>query len=121
MLVTTGDPAMASWIDAAAAELRWGVQIIETIFDPQTVILCSTGPEALTRKLLEAIHPLLPSNANRPGRAIPRLQLGMTDPWSVALGAAAETDQPRLRPAFFSHPQDTRQRARLTLTLREKP
>lgn len=100
MLVNTGDPAMASWIDAAAEELRWGVQIIETIFDPQTVILCSTGPEALTRKLLEAIHPLLPSNANRPGRPIPRLQLGMTDPWSVALGAAAEPISRAFDPRF---------------------
>jgi hypothetical protein len=39
---------------------------------------------------MQAIHPLLPSIAERPSRAIPRLQLGMTDPWTVALGAAAE-------------------------------
>lgn len=100
MLVGNDDPAITSWIDAAAEELRWGVQLIETIFDPQTVILCSSGPETLTRRLLDAIHPLLPSNANRPGRSVPRLQLGMTDSWSVALGAAAEPISRAFDPRF---------------------
>jgi predicted NBD/HSP70 family sugar kinase len=57
MLVNTGDPGHhASWIDAAAEELRWGVQIIETIFDPQTVILCCerTG----------SAHPLSPATGS---------------------------------------------------------
>jgi predicted NBD/HSP70 family sugar kinase len=99
-LVSKDDPAVASWVDAAAEELRWGVQLIETIFDPQTVILCSSAPEALTRRIFDAIHPLLPSIANRRGRALPRLQLGMTDPWSVALGAAAEPISRAFDPRF---------------------
>ncbi|OBZ92273.1 ROK family transcriptional regulator [Pararhizobium polonicum] len=100
VLVNKDDPAVASWIDDAAEELRWGVQLIETIFDPQTVILCSSGPEILTRKLFEAIPPLLPSIADRPDRSAPRLQLGMTDPWSVALGAAAEPISRAFDPRF---------------------
>ncbi len=100
ILVDTGDPSLAGWIETAAEELRWGVQLIETIFDPQTVILCSGAPEPLTRKLFDAILPLLPSIANRPGRTIPRLQLGMTDPWSVALGAAAEPISRAFDPRF---------------------
>ncbi len=100
ILVDTGDPSLVGWIETAAEELRWGVQIIETIFDPQTVILCSGAPEPLTRKLFDAILPLLPSIANRPGRTIPRLQLGMTDPWSVALGAAAEPISRAFDPRF---------------------
>ncbi|KQS88693.1 MULTISPECIES: ROK family transcriptional regulator [unclassified Rhizobium] len=99
-LVDTGDPSLTGWIETAAEELRWGVQLIETIFDPQTVILCSGAPEPLTRKLFDAILPLLPSIANRPGRTIPRLQLGMTDPWSVALGAAAEPISRAFDPRF---------------------
>lgn len=99
-LVRNDDPAVASWIDTAADELRWGVQLIETIFDPQTVILCSSAPEALTRRIHDAIHPLLPSIADRRGRALPRLQLGMTDPWSVALGAAAEPISRAFDPRF---------------------
>ncbi|WP_438752362.1 ROK family transcriptional regulator [Pararhizobium sp. O133] len=100
MLVDKDDPSLTRWIETAAEELRWGVQLIETIFDPQTVILCSGAPEPLTRKLFDAILPLLPSNANRPDRTLPRLQLGMTDPWSVALGAAAEPISRAFDPRF---------------------
>lgn len=86
----SGDPRILDWIGSAAADLRWGVHLVETIFDPQTVILCGGAPEPLARRLIAAMEPLLPSIADRPGRTLPRLQLGMTDPWSVALGAAAE-------------------------------
>ncbi len=84
------DPDILSWIERAAIDLRWSVQLIETIFDPQTVILCGGAPAALATRLIAAMQPLLPSNADRPGRSLPRLQLGMTDPWAVARGAAAE-------------------------------
>ncbi|TXI81503.1 MAG: ROK family transcriptional regulator [Cupriavidus sp.] len=85
-----GDPDILSWIERAAIDLRWSVQLIETIFDPQTVILCGGAPAALATRLIAAMQPLLPSNADRPDRLLPRLQLGMTDPWAVARGAAAE-------------------------------
>jgi predicted NBD/HSP70 family sugar kinase len=84
------DPRVLEWIASAATDLRWGVHLIETIFDPQTVILCGGAPEPLARRLIAAMEPLLPSTADRPGRMLPRLQLGLTDPWSVARGAAAE-------------------------------
>ncbi|OEC94373.1 ROK family transcriptional regulator [Rhizobium sp. YK2] len=84
------DPDILAWIERAAIDLRWSVQLIETIFDPQTVILCGGAPPALATRLMAAMQPLLPSNADRPDRLLPRLQLGMTDPWAVARGAAAE-------------------------------
>jgi predicted NBD/HSP70 family sugar kinase len=84
------DPDILAWIESAAIDLRWSVQLIETIFDPQTVILCGGAPVALATRLIAAMQPLLPSNADRPDRLLPRLQLGMTDPWAVARGAAAE-------------------------------
>ena len=83
-------PAMEKWMRRAADELRWNVQLLESVFDPQTVILCGGAPEIFMRRLIEAILPLLPSLAVRKTRALPRLQLGMCDPWSVAIGAAAE-------------------------------
>jgi predicted NBD/HSP70 family sugar kinase len=94
------DPMLDAWIDHAAADLRWSIQLIETIFDPQTVILCGSAPEPLARRLMLAIHPLLSSIADRPTRTIPRLQLGMTDPWTVALGAAAEPISRAFDPRF---------------------
>jgi len=99
-LATAEDPKVMAWIEGAAHDLRWSVHLIETIFDPQTVILTSGAPEALARRLLEAMHPLLPSIADRPGRLLPRLQLGITDPWSIALGAAAEPISRAFDPRF---------------------
>lgn len=89
-LAEADDPLILEWVKNAATDLRWAVHMIETIFDPQTVIVCGGAPEPLARRLLVAIEPLLPSVADRPARNLPRLQLGLTDPWSVALGAAAE-------------------------------
>jgi predicted NBD/HSP70 family sugar kinase len=89
-LAAADGPKILDWIEHAAADLRWSVHMIETVFDPQTIILCGGSPEPLARRLIAAMEPLLPSNAVRRNRALPRLQLGMTDPWSVALGAAAE-------------------------------
>jgi len=94
------DPALMTWIASAAADLRWSVQLIETIFDPESVILCGTAPEALARLLIDAMHPLLPSIAEHRARRAPRLQLGMTDPWASALGAAAEPISRTFDPRF---------------------
>jgi predicted NBD/HSP70 family sugar kinase len=88
-LVSTEDRRIVEWIEAAASDLRWSVHLIETIFDPQTVILCGSAPQILVDRLIAAMGPLLPSLAERPDRTVPRLQVGMADPWSVALGAAA--------------------------------
>jgi predicted NBD/HSP70 family sugar kinase len=89
-LASSDNPKVVSWIKAAAEDLRWGVHLIETIFDPQTVILCGGTPPILASRLIDAMQPLLPSIVERRDRTRPRLQLGMTDPWSVALGAASE-------------------------------
>lgn len=96
----SSDPAIEVWLDAAAVDLRWSVHMIETIFDPQTVILCGSAPESLARRLAAAVEPLLPSSAARTDRTLPRLQLGITDPWAVALGAAAEPIGTAFDPRF---------------------
>ncbi|AYG63429.1 ROK family transcriptional regulator [Rhizobium jaguaris] len=88
-LVSAEDRRIVEWIEAAASDLRWSVHLIETVFDPQTVILCGSAPQILVDRLIAAMGPLLPSLAERPDRTVPRLQVGMADPWSVALGAAA--------------------------------
>jgi predicted NBD/HSP70 family sugar kinase len=98
--VEISDAALDRWLTAAAADLRWSVQIVETTFDPETIILCGSAPEPLARRLLEEMHPLLPSIAERRQRKLPRLQLGMTDPWAVAQGAAAEPISRTFDPRF---------------------
>ncbi|WFU12317.1 ROK family transcriptional regulator (plasmid) [Rhizobium sp. CB3090] len=88
-LVSVDDRRIVAWIEAAASDLRWSVHLIETLFDPQTVILCGSAPRILVDRLIAAMGPLLPSIAEHRDRTVPRLQIGMADPWSVALGAAA--------------------------------
>lgn len=106
-LAAADDPRILAWIETAAADLRWSVHLIETIFDPQTVILCGGAPEALATRLVEAMQPLLPSIAERQDRTLPRLQLGMNDPWSVALGAAAEPISRAFDPRFSAILKDS--------------
>lgn len=84
------DPRIESWITEAAEALRWSVHLLETLLDPQSIILSGGAPAALVHWLTERLMPLLPSNAARRDRSLPRLTVGMTDPWAVALGAAAE-------------------------------
>jgi predicted NBD/HSP70 family sugar kinase len=88
-MAAAADPKIEAWIGEAAVDLRWSVHLIETLFDPQTIVLCGGSPAPLAERLIAAMSPLLPSNADRRNRSLPRLQLGITDPWSVALGAAA--------------------------------
>jgi predicted NBD/HSP70 family sugar kinase len=99
-LAFADDPRISLWLEEAAMDLRWSVHLIESIFDPQTVILCGGAPETLARRLVAAMEPLLPSIAARESRTVPRLQLGMTDPWAVALGAAAEPISRAFDPRF---------------------
>lgn len=99
-LARTDDPRIRDWLEGAAADLRQAVHMVETIFDPQTVILTGSAPQPLAERLFSAIFPLLPSNAERPDRAIPRFQLGTMDPWAVALGAAADPIRRAFDPVF---------------------
>ncbi|HEY4193161.1 MAG TPA: ROK family transcriptional regulator [Mesorhizobium sp.] len=99
-LAKAGDASILAWIDDAAPALSWSVHLIETIFDPQTVILSSGAPQSLSNRLFEAMHPLLSSIADRPERPLPRLQPGIADPWAIALGAAAEPISRAFDPRF---------------------
>lgn len=96
-----GGPRVDEWVGNVAQRLRRTVQALESIFDPQTIILCGGAPRILIDRLVAEIHPLLPSIADR-SRRYPeqRLQAGLADPWSVALGAAAEPIARAFDPRF---------------------
>lgn len=92
--------ALEDWVISAAGGLRWAIHMLESIFDPQTIILCGGAPKSLLVQLLTHIEPLLPSIATRNDRTLPRLQIGLADRWSVALGAAAEPISRAFDPRF---------------------
>jgi predicted NBD/HSP70 family sugar kinase len=99
--VVRGSPKIEQWISTVAQRLRRTVQALESIFDPQTIILCGGAPRALVDRLVAEIQPLLPSIADRASRyPEARLQAGLADPWSVALGAAAEPIARTFDPRF---------------------
>ncbi len=98
--VMAEDVRLPGWLDTAVYELRAAVQALETIFDPQTVILCGGLPPGLAQLLTDTMQPLLPSLADRRDRILPRLQVGFTDPWAVAIGAAAEPISRTFDPRF---------------------
>lgn len=91
---------LETWIMEAGNRLRWAVQLVETLFDPQTVVLGGQMPPALLKRLFQEIAPLLPSQADRPDRTSPRLVPGIADPWIVALGAAAEPISRAFQPRY---------------------
>lgn len=98
--LAAGDPRLLGWLDISAKQLRRSVQIIESLFDPQTVILGGLAPPALMEQLAARMMPLLPSVADRPGRTLPRLKLGAAGPFAVAIGAAAEPISRQFEPRF---------------------
>jgi hypothetical protein len=74
---------------------------LESVFDPQTIILCGGAPRSLIEKLVERMQPSLSSVSERQERfPQPRLQPGLGDPWAVALGAAAEPISRAFDPRF---------------------
>ncbi len=96
----------SSWIADAAFELRATIQLLETVFDPQTIILCGGMPSGLARLLMDALHPLLPSIAERRQRSAPRLQTGFHGPVGGCDRCRGRADQSDLRSAFFGDPEE---------------
>lgn len=99
-ILAGNDPRLEDWLDQAASALRIAVHSMEAIFDPQTVILCGGAPQQLIERLVERISTLLPSSVDYPVRALPRLQIGLTDTWAVARGAAIEPISRFFDPSF---------------------
>ena len=87
-LLAARDPALLRWSAEAGFYLRQAVQIVEAMFDPQTVVLGGQLPPALLLDIARHVEPLLPSVADRAARNLPRLTLGAADLWAVAQGAA---------------------------------
>ncbi len=87
-LLARRDKTLLHWSAEAGQHLRQAIQIIEAMFDPQTVVLGGQLPQGLLHDIARHVAPLLPSVADRAARNLPRLTLGTADLWAVAQGAA---------------------------------
>ncbi|MGD9919789.1 MAG: ROK family transcriptional regulator [Paenirhodobacter sp.] len=80
------------WLDAAAAGLGWLADALRLALDPEAIILCSTAPARLVEQLVARVN--LAPHARR------RLLAGHSDPWIVAIGAAAEPISRSFEPKY---------------------
>lgn len=88
-LYQAGNPALLDWLLGAGDALAYAVQIIENLFDPQTIILGGAMPEQILDHLVS--HTPLPTNSvsNRADNPVPRLQRGTSGRLTATLGAAS--------------------------------
>jgi predicted NBD/HSP70 family sugar kinase len=82
-------PVVREWVREAARYLRPAIAVIETLFDPEAIIIGGRLGQTLTERLIGALEPLPPSIAHRPSRRLARVLSGTTGPEGTALGAAA--------------------------------
>lgn len=89
VLFSNKDPALLEWLDTASQALGHATQIIENLFDPQTIILGGAMPSGVLNYLVEnASLPDL-SVSNRLARQSPRLKTGVSNRLTATLGGAA--------------------------------
>ncbi|MDY0882069.1 ROK family transcriptional regulator [Dongia soli] len=99
-LLAVGDPRLDAWTVQAGRHLRQAIQIVEALFDPQTVVVGGQLPPGLLLAITRHVEPLLSSVSHRPGRSLPRLTVGTADLWVVAQGAAMEPISRTFDPQF---------------------
>ena len=95
-----GSPALARWIADAAPHLATTANILESILDPDTIILGGIAPTATLQRLIDGAQPLPMSVGARSARSRPRLMLGGAGRHIVALGAAALPIFEEINPRF---------------------
>lgn len=99
-LHASGHPALLGWLETAASALSPALQIIENLFDPQTIILGGAMPEGILDHLTAMTAMPVHSVSNRADNPLPRLQRGTCGRLTATLGAASLI----LNHAFAPHP-----------------
>jgi predicted NBD/HSP70 family sugar kinase len=99
-LYETDEKRIKPWISDAVRHLRHAVQVLESLFDPQTIVIGGQMPPGVLAEMVASLDPLLSSVANRRDRQRPRLTLGATGLWSAALGAAMQPISRTFDPQF---------------------
>jgi len=81
-------PVLRDWIAEAASHLRPAIGVVETLFDPEAILLTGHLPAPLMAALITALDPLPPSIAAHRQRRLARVIAGATGADSTVLGAA---------------------------------
>jgi predicted NBD/HSP70 family sugar kinase len=81
--------AVDAWLEDAVPALRQAINILESVLDPQTILISGFLPEPILARLIARLEPLSRSISSRADRQYPRIQMGTAGQDAVALGAAA--------------------------------
>jgi predicted NBD/HSP70 family sugar kinase len=100
ILASSDDPKLVDWLVEAGARLSIAVNIIETMLDPETIIISGLVSALVIEHLIQAAEPLPVSVGARPDRTIPRLIAGNVGHFSTAFGAAALPVFDEMNPRF---------------------
>jgi len=92
-------PAVAAWIEEGVEPLRVGLNTIENLFDPQTVMLGGNAPAWMIDAFVERVQPLYPS-VGKDHRDFPRLIKAELGRDAVARGAAVLPVLSKLNPKY---------------------
>ncbi len=87
-LLRVDEACFDRWVDSALPATRQGINIIECVFDAETVIIGGLMPQPLVEKIVRRLHPLLRSVRSKYHDDY-RVRIGMTGTDTAALGAAA--------------------------------
>jgi predicted NBD/HSP70 family sugar kinase len=88
-LLARGDERLERWIEFVLPPMRRAINILESLLDPDAIVLGGFMPLTLLQRLFDRLEPLPLSVGARKGRASPRVLLGATGRESSVLGAAA--------------------------------
>ena len=92
-------PDVAAWIEDGVEPLRIGLNTVENLFDPQTIMLGGNAPSWVIDAFVERIEPLYPS-VGKADRVLPRLVKAELGRDAVALGAAVLPVLSKLNPQY---------------------
>lgn len=87
-LLAVDEALFDRWIDSALPPLRQAINLLECVFDAETVVVGGTMPAPLLEKVLARLPPLYQSVRGRYLTGM-RVKMGMTGTDTAALGAAA--------------------------------
>lgn len=85
--LSAAHPLVEEWLSHAIDPLRSGINTLENLFDPQTIMVGGDAPTWLIEALMERVEPLHDS-ISQTGRLLPRLMRADLGADAVARGAA---------------------------------
>ena len=99
-LLAKGDRRISRWIDSVLPQMRRAVNILESMIDPDAIVMGGFLPPSVLKLLHERLDPLPPSIGARHKRSAPRILLGAAGRETSALGAAALPIFDEINPQF---------------------